>query len=127
MGSTLCVLLHPLCRQSSIQSTKDFLLCQQSIIGWDILAVNEGDLDCKQLDISCWCPFSSVIGFHFSYKTVNYSSHWVYKAHLLLFKSFECMSLQTHSEIISHFPLHQQSCAEFQNPWMLLLDFFFTL
>lgn len=71
--------------------------------------------------------FLSVFGFHFSFKIVNYSSHWLCKVYLLLFRSFECMSLQTHAEIISHFPLHQQFCAEFQNPWMLLLDFFFSL
>lgn len=35
------------------------------------------------------------------------------------------MSLQIHTEILSHFPLHQQVCSGFQNPWMLLLDFFF--
>lgn len=36
------------------------------------------------------------------------------------------MPLQIHAEIISHFPLHQQVSSGFQNPGMLLLDFFFS-
>lgn len=41
MGSNLFVSLHPQCRYLSIQSTKYFLLCQQSIVKLHIWAANE--------------------------------------------------------------------------------------
>lgn len=59
----------------------------------------------------------NMFSFYFSFKIFNYSSHWVGKVHLQLLRSFECVSLQTHAEIISRFPLDQQFCAGFQNPF----------
>lgn len=125
--SKLCVSsIHPLCSQLTIQSPKDYLLCQKIIVKGHILAVHERGFMGSSKAFHAGPPlFLCVLSFHFSFNIVNYSSLWMCELHLQLFRPFECVTLQTHSGIISHFPLHQQFCAGFRNPWMLLLDSFF--
>lgn len=117
--------IHSLCSQLTIQNTKDYLLCQKSIARGHILAVHERGF------------IGSSKTFHAGSLVFYVCLASIFHLILLIIPHVGCVNcicscsgplsvtLQTHTGIISHFPLHQQFCAGFRNPWMLLLDSFF--